>query len=557
MSIFRLNVLTGIMFCGLLMIVGCGQNQMGTSDMQVEAILVTPEACSVSVGATQQFGVSGLSVKSASTNPTNISWQVLGGIGTIDAQGLFTATTEGQGTIEARIDTLIGRSTVTVTGGKTVSGTIKSCYLDYNRLEYIYEDIASPAVVAGSVIGRGKNDGSYLLSGLSSADNSISAAAINCLPATVCSSDEIVNVYLNSVFEQQQVSDATEVKGRLLDSNGNPITSVTSLSFQAQTQNSSGGIYSLGADGAFSVQMSVPKVKSTGECFLSAVYEESPGVYKSFIKEITLTRGITYDVGAVTIDEPAVTITGNTAAPGGFSGPTVCCGLENGLFSNYCYIAYAYGSNPYTLHVPPTPTGQKYFLGASASGNNAMAEKYYHDLQFTAGGNYTYDFTISSALNITAPAPDQALGSVTPRFAWDSLGNDFIYIVMVNDYHGVIWTGYTKNNYIDYPFFPAGSGIEGCNFRNGNEYYLNMVAVKIPGLNIADMKPDDLSKYDEYYYCYSNHAFTINVPGAGSSSLSAMASKNTGYYDEKEYLKQLGLPANIFGQSFRKENLMP
>jgi hypothetical protein len=113
------NRLSGlIILVGIVIVAswGCGQNAASTVNARYDGLLITPEAVSVMVGETASFRINGVlarGVAGAATAP--VTWEVLGGIGTIDSDGLFTATAEGTGTIEARAGALVGTAVVTVT----------------------------------------------------------------------------------------------------------------------------------------------------------------------------------------------------------------------------------------------------------------------------------------------------------------------------------------------------------------------------------------------------------------------------------------------------------
>lgn len=83
------------------------------------ALVVSPANATCSVGQTQQFFADGISSAGTYTfiDPTTVTWSVLNGVGTIDSQGIFNATTAGNGSIRATQGTtgLTGAATVNVT----------------------------------------------------------------------------------------------------------------------------------------------------------------------------------------------------------------------------------------------------------------------------------------------------------------------------------------------------------------------------------------------------------------------------------------------------------
>jgi len=91
-------------------VVGCGQDRIRQETTEeLASLTISPEVVALMTGDTQQF-----SIINSTTN--SLSWVVVGGIGTIDATGFFTATREGIGTVEARSGSAIGKAMVTVSG---------------------------------------------------------------------------------------------------------------------------------------------------------------------------------------------------------------------------------------------------------------------------------------------------------------------------------------------------------------------------------------------------------------------------------------------------------
>jgi len=93
------------------------QGQTGTAQVTVGAaiasILVSPSPQVVDVGATQPFTAAALDAHNRPVSAT-FTWSVTGGIGTVDQNGLFTATTPGSGTVVAAAGGKMGSAQVTV-----------------------------------------------------------------------------------------------------------------------------------------------------------------------------------------------------------------------------------------------------------------------------------------------------------------------------------------------------------------------------------------------------------------------------------------------------------
>jgi len=102
---------------------GVKQLDLEAFAVQPASITVSPDTATVASGNTQQFTVSG---KDADENDvtvaaTDVTWEVIGGIGTITPNGLFTAITPGTGTIKATLKSNTAifdeTGTITVTAG--------------------------------------------------------------------------------------------------------------------------------------------------------------------------------------------------------------------------------------------------------------------------------------------------------------------------------------------------------------------------------------------------------------------------------------------------------
>jgi len=97
----------------VVLAVGCGQTQ--TASPVPNSIVISPGTATVTLEATQTFTAI---VYDQNSNVLAVtpSWQVVGSIGTIATDGLFTATAEGTGIIRAAYEGISGEATVTVAG---------------------------------------------------------------------------------------------------------------------------------------------------------------------------------------------------------------------------------------------------------------------------------------------------------------------------------------------------------------------------------------------------------------------------------------------------------
>ncbi|MEM3031101.1 MAG: carboxypeptidase regulatory-like domain-containing protein [Candidatus Micrarchaeia archaeon] len=81
-------------------------------------LVVTPASASLAAGAQQAFTATAYYSDTSSQDVTSLAnWSVTGGIGTVNASGVFTATTAGSGTVAATYQNVSNSSSVTVTPG--------------------------------------------------------------------------------------------------------------------------------------------------------------------------------------------------------------------------------------------------------------------------------------------------------------------------------------------------------------------------------------------------------------------------------------------------------
>jgi hypothetical protein len=542
-----IGLLAGLVLAGM-MVWGCGQQgQNLTSSTTYEGLLISPEAASLSVGETQAFTINGMQLKSSSIAST-LTWVVIGDVGTIDANGLFTATSPGEGTIEVRSDSLIGRATVIVEGGqvKTISGKVKNIF--------IADGVVSSAVVmAVEKITKSNSDGSYQLLGVPLTAEVISAAAPGTVSTTIQSTGEAANIPMGYPLQWNSGSYPTEttlIKGRLVDGRGNPLSSVScsAVLWNSNYSVNYGG-YS-GADGRFSISLSVPQNVESLIGYISVMKETiassavmGSGVYKGAMKEITVQRGVTLEVGDIVVEGAVATISGTISVPNGYNLNDVECGIQlssTGLMSLASVYRWSgISGNHYTLRVPATPSGKTYFISATATKGNNTISKYAHDLTF-AGGNATCDLALPSDFSLVSPTSGQTDVSNTPKFEWSSLGDGYTYMVLVGNNYGAKWWGFTNAISLEYPSFPVGSGGEAGNLISGQSYLLQIIGLKLPDINLADIEFDDFYRYTDSVQL-SSTMFTVG--SASTSGIKSFDARGTEGFDRwaKDFLKRLGI----------------
>jgi len=556
----------------VVFVVGCGQNLENIVENSTE-LKISPESAELYVGQTQQFTISGMVLKSDTSY--SATWEVTGGIGTIDATGLFTATETGEGTILVAIDGIRGTAEVVVSdeGGKTITGYVKDIFS--NDLP-----VSSAVVMSGAKTIKTDINGHYELLGVSKDTESISATAANLISTTIGTDKGSVNIPLgipsiNSSYDYSQ-SKQVKISGRFVNKYGEPIDAYTHYSSSypysiSETSDYLGTIfYSNGnsylymaSDGSFSNTISLSQGKQNTNLFLSILYKKQEMTYEgysistketfnSFFKEIPYNDEDSIDLGEMIVSEEVSLIHGKISYPQDNDYINVCFGLkfDNDVrvsTSNYYYRYSPFANvsdDSYSLYVPYKIKGFNWFIYAGStlySTNNENASKScnsYIEKLAIINGEASCDITLPSYLKIQYPGYSEAGVSNTPKIEWESLGNEYVYMPVVYSTHYTKWFGITDKNYISFPFFPIGSGGESANLVDGN-YYLALLAFKNNNFDITNFNQEDIRKYSDYSQI-GGIPFTVGSTDSSISSLSSSDKSSADKYLE-EFLKKLGL----------------
>ena len=513
---------------------GCGQSQ-SVSNVGAEyvGISVSPEAATLSVGSTQQFTIGGL-IKSSSVDIDNVSWIVIGGVGTIDAQGFFTATAEGESTIEAWVDSMIGRAKVTVSekDGKVLSGTVFDMFSSNNS------PIPSASVMMGGAISKTNSSGFYKLEGISLEAKRITASAPGHIPSTLVVSitAEAVNVPLgfSPTYNVGGIAPVL-VKGRIIDGQGNP---VSSAQINVVIRGSSHGLYS-GLDGTFSANLSVSNLYPLPKGYISVVYQKS-STYYGTIQEFSLSDAATLELGDITAETVTATIELNLSVPDGLTVSSVYWGVQGDDYRFQMDYSNVSG-NKAVLHVPISSSGLKYYVcGLSWAGSYYDGGASYKcDLIIDSPGTYNVDLTFSPLFSILSPE-NKSETDKTPVLEWEGLGEGYVYQILIGSSTWLKWFVLTKETSFEVPLFPTGSDAESCNLQEGGTYFWKVYAFHYPsGLNLEDLNLEKYSRYDAYV-TMGSRAFIVNT--SSSSGSKALSIDNREKFDNrvKEFLKGIG-----------------
>ncbi len=119
-SFHKIKVCLFLVSCILcLALAGCGNEQVSYT------VTVSPSSSTVGVNRSQRFFATIVDIYSNIVTKS-ISWSVAGGVGTIDASGVFYAGgSTGTGTVIASVEGFSGSATVVITDKGSIAGKIK------------------------------------------------------------------------------------------------------------------------------------------------------------------------------------------------------------------------------------------------------------------------------------------------------------------------------------------------------------------------------------------------------------------------------------------------
>src|SRR3989339_2084664 len=117
----KLLIVLFLVTCLSFFVIGCSKQQITSSgSVLVPSLIVTPSNVTLHIGETTQFTAEATNISSSE----QVVWTVSSSIGTIDANGLFTAVATGEGTVEARVGDVKGIARFVVITSNEVSKII-------------------------------------------------------------------------------------------------------------------------------------------------------------------------------------------------------------------------------------------------------------------------------------------------------------------------------------------------------------------------------------------------------------------------------------------------
>ena len=403
---------------------------------------------------------------------------------------------------------------------RIVTGKVK------NLLSTNEAGIGSATVFAQDVISESASGGAYTLPGVPPEGKTVSAAAAYFSAATVSLSGESASIPLipKNLKESLGMPVTTEIVGKIVDGKGYPISgkdTYLNLVFDGYAT----GCFSPNPDGTFACSVMVKSNGSLAEGYMVAFHKAAANVYNAALIKIEAIPGRTIEVGTVVVDAPVATIKGKVMIPQGYSLKEVGYGL---LPSSGTRLALGQGEitgDEYVIRMPATPLGIKFSVFASAARGNNSVIKYIDDLVCAGGAEYGQNITLPRAITPVYPAAGKTGVSIRPRFEWSSAGEGFTYLAIIAQNQNILWTGYTRQPFIEYPAFPPAIIAE-AGLRIKNQYLFSVIGFKNPGLNIKDVKREKLQLAGEKTYMGSI-LFTV-----GETALNRISNKNAREFDQ-------------------------
>lgn len=114
------------------------------------SVSLTPVTASVSVGGTQQF------TANVTGSTAGVTWTATGSVGTVDSNGMFTATKAGMGVVKA---TSVGDPTKSASATVTVTQTGAACSLTSAKGGFTINCIPASAIPASNYVCTAKTSG--------------------------------------------------------------------------------------------------------------------------------------------------------------------------------------------------------------------------------------------------------------------------------------------------------------------------------------------------------------------------------------------------------------
>ncbi|CAD6492226.1 MAG: Carboxypeptidase regulatory-like domain protein [Candidatus Argoarchaeum ethanivorans] len=176
-----------------------------------QTIVVSPSTAMLNIGDTEQFTATAYDASGIEISGVSFTWSSTNTyVGTIDANGLFTANKGGSTTVKATNETIVGTAAVTVLANGSITGKVTDSVTGLN--------IKDATVIAGGITTQTNTAGSYAIS-LKAGTYTVSASKARYMSQTetnvavTTGNPTIVNFALVRDYVELELNDTSPKRG--------------------------------------------------------------------------------------------------------------------------------------------------------------------------------------------------------------------------------------------------------------------------------------------------------------------------------------------------------
>lgn len=336
----------------------------------INAIVITPSAASLSVGESQAFSATAKNIFGTAI-ATDITWSVTGGIGTISADGVLTATTAGSGSVSATAAGVTGSVQVTVLENPIVliSITPTAVELEVGQTQQFAAtgiDSAGAEVAVTPTWSATGNAGTIDADGLFVTGSAAGSGTIVAIVGGITTSANVTVIEAPLATLTLTPDPATVLSGTTLqfsavgkDANGNTVTTTPTWTVSGGVGTiDSSGLFTAGSTGAGIVSATDGSVTATVNVTVSAGAVISITVSPS-TASVASGSSQQFTVSAMDANGNAVTVSPTWTVSGGvgaIDGNGLFTGATAGSGSVVATVGSITGSSTVTVSTGPLAT---------------------------------------------------------------------------------------------------------------------------------------------------------------------------------------------------------
>jgi hypothetical protein len=465
----------------LVVVGGCGQvvkpqipnNPPATS---LASIVVSPESVSLIVGTTQQFCATG--IQACDTVSISPSWEVIGDIGTINSVGLFTATKEGVGTIEARVEGVVGRAQVEVTP-RGISGYV----YDYSLSNPYSTDrvpISGANIYLGNnLVATADSNGYFTVSNVPVGELVLTAIKDGYYPLIIATNKNRIDFCLSSRTYYVLPAGSSTIKGDVI---GLPdhISSANSRAYSYENNRTSAGSYDNSTK-----RYNIPQSPDNGETYISIDYSTTESSlcnsYFTYTK-LNMSSGTTevdLAFGGNSIDCNILVPTGYKTV---WAAVHICKG--NRIIPGSSSNKSLNGQTSVTMSkLPNLQTSDSFAVSIQAGPDSGPSGAQILKFVYNVSGSVNVDLSSMHKVDLKDPTPAEESTVISgPTIAWEPFSStNPAYYIYLSEYvtSRRVFDAYTRSTTITIPDI--------FKFEAGKTYYFYVTAMSMPGFDIEDL----------------------------------------------------------------------